>query len=92
MANIALLASNANNAEPSQEIGTGNAIINAINAGIPINNNAGVTQYTSAASFAANASVATVLGSVGPTGSHTTVQKWLTITDNTGTQLWIPCF
>lgn len=39
----------------------------------------------------ANGSVATVLGSVGPTGSHTTVQKWLTI-DFDGTVGYIPVF
>ena len=35
-------------------------------------------------SYAANAAVATVLGSLGPTGSRTTVQKWLQIHDGTG--------
>lgn len=41
--------------------------------------------------FAANGSVATVLGSLGPAGAHTTVQKWFTINDGTNT-LWIPAF
>lgn len=53
---------------------------------------AGLVQFGSSGSFSANAAVATVLGSVGPTGSHTTVQKWLTIVDNTGTTLYIPAF
>jgi hypothetical protein len=44
------------------------------------------------ASFAANASVATVLGSVGPTGSHTTVQKWLIVNDGNGNTYYIPMF
>lgn len=52
----------------------------------------GVVQFGTTGSFAANGSVATALTSVGPTGSHTTVQKWLTIQDSTGTTLYIPCF
>jgi hypothetical protein len=49
-------------------------------------------QLGSTAMVAANGSVATVLGSVGPTGSHTTVQKWLAVKDNTGTTLYVPGF
>ena len=39
----------------------------------------------------ANALVATVLGSVGPTGANTTVQEWLTISLDGNTR-YIPCF
>ena len=39
----------------------------------------------SAGMFTANGAVATVLGSLGPTGASTTVTKWLTIIDNGGT-------
>lgn len=53
---------------------------------------AGNVKFTNAANFSANGSVATSLGSVGPTGSHTTVQKWLTVVDNTGATLYIPAF
>lgn len=53
---------------------------------------AGNVKFNNAASFSANASVATVLGSVGPVGSHTTVQKWLTIVDSGGATLYIPAF
>lgn len=42
--------------------------------------------------FAVNGSVATVLGSLGPVGSHTTVQEWLVIVDAAGTKRYIPCF
>lgn len=52
----------------------------------------GTLQAGTAGSFAANNTVATVLGSLGPTGAHTTVQKWLRLKDNTGTVLFIPCF
>jgi hypothetical protein len=45
------------------------------------------------ASRAANGAVATVLGSLGPTGSHTTVQEWLTVDSSAGgVQRWIPMF
>lgn len=52
----------------------------------------GLLQLGNAASFAANGAVATVLGSLGPAGSHTTVQKWLAVRDSGGTTLWIPAF
>jgi hypothetical protein len=42
-------------------------------------------------STSANGSVATVLGSVGPAGSNTTVQEWLTIYINSNVR-YIPCF
>ena len=53
---------------------------------------AGMVQMNSAGSWSTNGAVATSLGSVGPTGSHTTVQRWLTVKDNLGTTLYIPCF
>jgi hypothetical protein len=40
----------------------------------------------------ANGSVATVLGSLGPTGSHTTVQEWMQVKDAAGTVRFIPMF
>lgn len=45
-----------------------------------------------AASFTANGSVATALTSLGPTGSHTTVQTWFTVQDSTGATRFIPAF
>lgn len=52
----------------------------------------GVLKVGNASSFSANGAVATVLGSIGPTGSHTTVQKWLTIKDNGATVGYLPVF
>jgi hypothetical protein len=40
----------------------------------------------------ANGSVATALTSIGPTGSHTTVQEWLTVTNSSGVVRYIPAF
>jgi hypothetical protein len=53
---------------------------------------AGGVKFSNAASFSANGAVATVLGSVGPTGSHTTVQTWLTFVDSGGVTRYVPCF
>ena len=50
------------------------------------------TLKVGAASQAANGSVATAMSSLGPTGSHTTIQEWLTIQNSSGTQRWIPMF
>jgi hypothetical protein len=51
----------------------------------------GIVQY-GAGSLAANGAVATSLGSVGPTGSHTTVQEWLTVKGSGGATRYIPAF
>lgn len=45
-----------------------------------------------AGAFSANGSVATLLTSLGPTGSHTTVQEWFTITNASGVVRYIPAF
>lgn len=42
--------------------------------------------------FTANGAVATTMTSLGPTGSHTTVQEWLTVTDASGTVRYIPAY
>lgn len=52
----------------------------------------GNIQFNNAGSVTANAAIATVLGSLGPTGSHTTVQEWLTVKNPSGTVRYIPCF
>lgn len=52
----------------------------------------GMLKMGNAGSFLANGVVATVLGSLGPTGSHTTVQEWFTIKDSAGTIRYIPAF
>lgn len=62
---------------------SGTALVSILNNGIinTINNGA----------FVANGSVATVLGSLGPAGSHTTVQEWLQWEHN-GTTRFIALF
>lgn len=62
------------------------------NAAVLIAQTAGTVKFNNAASFSANGAVATVLGSIGPTGSHTTVQTWFTIVDSGGTTRYIPAF
>jgi len=51
----------------------------------------GLFTFSGAGAASANGTVATVLGSLGPTGSHTTVQEWLTIKIGANTR-YIPCF
>ena len=52
---------------------------------------AGGTVGFGAGAFTANGSVATVLGSIGPAGAHTAVQKWFTVNDGSATY-YIPGF
>jgi len=52
----------------------------------------GLVKFSGTSMAAANGSVATVLGSLGPAGSHTTVQEWLTFKNASGVQRWVPCF
>lgn len=42
--------------------------------------------------LAANGTVATVLGSLGPAGSHTTVQEWMKVKGSGGVDRWCPLF
>jgi hypothetical protein len=53
--------------------------------------NAGTLKVGSA-SMAANGSVATVLGSVGPAGANTTVQEWFVVKNSAGVTRYIPAF
>lgn len=69
-------------------LGAGNAVGDTILA----RGSAGVFKFSSSASFTANGSIATTMSSLGPTGSHTTIQEWLTIQDAAGTTRYIPCY
>lgn len=52
----------------------------------------GVVKFTAATNFTPNGVVATTVTSLGPTGSHTTIQEWLTIQNASGVTRWIPCY
>jgi len=75
-----------------------NLFVNAFNAAVGNYLSFGQTgevgsmYLPNAASFAANGSVATSVTSLGPTGSHTTIQEWLIVYDNNGTERWIPMY
>lgn len=79
---------------------TGNPGLPSINAGGSDANidiqlvpkGSGQLRLAGGSQFSANGSVATVLGSLGPVGSHTTVQKWLVVRDAAGNLLYIPAF
>jgi hypothetical protein len=51
-----------------------------------------LTRAGAAGDFTANGTVATAMSSLGPTGAHTTIQKWLTITDDAGNIGYVPVF
>lgn len=53
---------------------------------------AGVVKFGNSASFVANGSVATTMTSLGPAGSHTTIQEWLAVKDSAGTIRYIPAY
>ena len=52
----------------------------------------GGTVQVGAGCIAANGSVATALGSLGPVGSHTAVQEWIAIQNASGVTRYVPCF
>lgn len=68
------------------------AITNGAGALIQLGGGTEVIEFGTSAAFSANGSVATSLGSLGPTGAHTTVQTWLTFKDSGGTTRYVPCF
>ena len=61
------------------------------NAGV-LTMGASATIQLAAGTLAANNTVATVLGSLGPTGAHTTVQEWMLVKGTSGASRWIPMF
>ncbi len=52
----------------------------------------GAVKFTSAVSWSANGSVATTMTGIGPAGSHTTVQEWLTVVDSAGVVRYVPAY
>lgn len=52
----------------------------------------GNIEFGTASAWTANGAVATAMTSVGPTGSHTTVQEWFTVKDSGGTVRYVPAF
>jgi hypothetical protein len=85
--------------DPSQIYGYLNTLIAAINnqfgSYITFQNGgeAGELQITgTGTAFAQNASVATGMTSIGPVGSHTTVQEWLIVVNPSGYLRYIPAF
>lgn len=53
---------------------------------------AGPIKFTDSSNFIANGSTLVSLTAVAPTGTTSTVGKWLTLLDNTGSTYIIPCF
>lgn len=57
-----------------------------------IGNGASAFKISGSGQWTANGSVATTMTSLGPTGSHTTIQEWLTFSDAGGTVRYIPAY
>lgn len=53
---------------------------------------AGEVALSGTNSFVANGAVATTMTSLGPTGSHTTIQEWVVFVDPSGTVRYIPAY
>lgn len=81
-----LMLGNGSNATIDAGGGTANIVINAQQLDLQ-----GSAQLKGVIT-SANNTVATVLGSLGPTGSRTTVQKWLKVLDTLGNPFWAPLF
>lgn len=84
--------------DPGNAAGNLNTVLQAINTQVGSYlafDNASETGWMAlpaSTSWAANGSTATGLTSVGPTGSHTTVQRWLIVVDYNGNKLFLPAF
>lgn len=79
--------------DPSQAIPAVIAQVNAYLGNlVSLSNNTGELAFSATQSWTANSNVATTMTSLGPQGSHTTVQKWLVVVDNTGTVVYIPAY
>lgn len=65
---------------------------NQVRSELSLQPTAGGTARVGSGMITANGIVATALTAVGPTGSHTTVQEWMTVTNPAGVVRWIPMF
>lgn len=55
-----------------------------------IGHGAGTFKVAGSGQWTANGTTATTMTSLGPAGAHTTIQKWLTVLDNTGATIYVP--
>lgn len=76
--------------------GTGGAnalqLINSAGQPIVLGHGTETLRVNSTGMVAANGAVATTVTSLGPTGSHTTIQEWMVVIDQAGTTRWIPMY
>lgn len=68
---------------------SGNLTLGETGASVIFNS---TVKFGIAGNWAANGSVATTMTSLGPTGSHATVQEWLTVVDNAGVVRYVPAY
>jgi hypothetical protein len=75
--------------------GSGADVTLANDSGLPalsIMSGTTTLKIAGASSWSTNGPVATTCTGVGPSGSHATIQEWLTIIDSAGTTRYIPAF
>lgn len=63
-----------------------------ISSAFDVSGVSGQVKFKGSENWAANGSVATTVTSLGPTGSHTTIQRWLTVRDDNGVLRYIPTY
>ncbi len=69
-----------------------NASGSSLGMALSFPNATGLPKFGRSGAWTANGSVATTMTSLGPSGAHTTVQKWLTVKDDSGTTYYIPAY
>jgi len=63
-----------------------------ISSALDVSGVSGQVRFKGSENWAANGSTATTVTSLGPTGSHTTIQRWLTVRDDSGVLRYIPTY
>ncbi len=70
--------------------------VNVLNAQLlnwmTVNGNGGELQLLGPNSFVPNGLIATTMTSLGPTGSHTTVQRWMVVMSPAGVMGFVPVY
>lgn len=63
-----------------------------ISSAFDISGVSGQVKFKGSENWAANSNVAVTVTSLGPTGAHTTIQRWLTVRDDNGVLRYIPTY
>ncbi len=69
-----------------------NASGTSLGMALQVPNATGTPKFGRSGAWSANGSVATTMTSLGPTGSHTTIQEWFTVQNAAGVTRYIPAY